>query len=70
MPRMNGLDAAREMRRERPVIPILMVATSVSPQLIQEAQKVGVIGVCAKTDPACVVEAVEALLEDIPYFQN
>jgi DNA-binding NarL/FixJ family response regulator len=70
MPRMNGLEAAREMRRECPVVPILMVTMFLSPQLINEAKKIGVKGACAKTDPACVVEAVEALLENKPYFHN
>ena len=70
MPRMNGLEAAREMRRQCPVVPILMVTMFLSPQLIQEAMKVGVKGACAKTDPSCVVEAVEALLQDKSYFQN
>lgn len=70
MPRMNGLEAAREMRRQCPVVPILMVTMFLSPQLIREAMNVGVKGACAKTDPTCVVEAVEALLEDRPYFQG
>ena len=33
MPEMNGLDAAKEIRRRSPEIPILMVTLHMSPQL-------------------------------------
>src|SRR5258708_5301995 len=33
MPEMNGLEAAKEMRRRTPEIPILMVTMHMSPQL-------------------------------------
>jgi len=37
MPEMNGLDAAREIRRRSPEIPILMVTLHLSPQLQYQA---------------------------------
>jgi DNA-binding NarL/FixJ family response regulator len=70
MPQMNGLEAAREMVRQCPQVPILMVTMFLSEQLVREAKKIGIKGACAKTDPACVVKGVEALLENKPYFQN
>lgn len=70
MPEMNGLEAAREMLRQSPQVPILMVTMFLSEQLICEAKKIGIKGACAKTDSACVVKGVETLLENKPYFQN
>lgn len=69
MPEMNGLDAARSITRRLPRVPILMVSIHMSPQLADEARKVGIRGVCAKSDVFCVVEAVETLLNNGTYFQ-
>jgi DNA-binding NarL/FixJ family response regulator len=70
MPGMNGLDAAREIRRRSPAIPILMVTMHASPQLTDEARKIGIRGTCAKTNINCVVEAVQTLLNNGTYYQN
>jgi DNA-binding NarL/FixJ family response regulator len=70
MPEMNGLEAAREMLRQSPQVPILMVTMFLSEQLMWEAKKIGIKGACAKTDAACVIKGVEALLENKPYFQD
>jgi len=40
MPEMNGLDAAREIRRETPEVPILMVTLHMSPQLESRCERV------------------------------
>ena len=69
MPEMNGLDAAKTIRQRSPRVPILMVSVHMSPQLADEARKVGIRGVCAKTNVFCVVEAVETLLNHGTYFQ-
>jgi two-component system response regulator DegU len=69
MPEMNGLDAARSITQRSPRVPILMVSMHMSPQLVDEARKVGIRGVCAKSDVFCVVEAVETLLNNGTYFQ-
>ena len=69
MPEMNGLDAAKTIRQRSPRVPILMVSMHMSPQLADEARKVGIRGVCAKTNVFCVVEAVETLLNHGTYFQ-
>jgi DNA-binding NarL/FixJ family response regulator len=70
MPGMNGLEAAREIRRRSPAIPILMVTMHACPQLTDEARKIGIRGTCAKTDINCVVEAVQTLLNNGTYYQN
>lgn len=70
MPVMNGLEAARQITGQSPDTPILMVTMHASPQLAQEARKVGIRGVCGKSDIKCVVEGIETILQDKPYFQN
>ena len=68
MPGMNGLDAARIISQLSPETPILMITLYLTRQLSEEAEKAGVRGTCAKTDLHCVVDAVEALLQERTYF--
>lgn len=68
MPEMNGLDAAKSITQHSPRVPILMVSMHMSPQLAEEARKVGIRGVCAKDNVFSVVEAVETLLSHGTYF--
>src|SRR6266568_5878685 len=70
MPEMNGLDAAREIRRRSPEIPILMVTLHMSPQLEHHARTIEIRGACDKTDIGCVVEAVETLLHRGTYYRS
>jgi DNA-binding NarL/FixJ family response regulator len=68
MPEMNGLDAAKEIRRQSPEVPILMVTLHMSPQLEDQARRVGIRGACDKGDVQCVVEGVETLLHHGTYY--
>jgi len=70
MPGMNGLDAAKQITQRSPSTPILMVTLHDSAQLAEEARKVGIRGVCPKTNIDCVVEGVTTVLDDKPYFKN
>jgi DNA-binding NarL/FixJ family response regulator len=70
MPQMNRLDAAKEIRRRRPSIPILMVSLHMSSQLAEEARRIGIRGTCAKSDIGCVVEAVQTQLADGTYYKD
>lgn len=67
MPVMNGLDAAKEITSRSPGTPILMVTMHNSPQLAEEARKVGIGGICAKSDIECVVEGVTSILDSKSY---
>lgn len=67
---MNGLDAAKEIRRQLPSIPILMLSLYMSSQLVEEARKIAVRGTCAKSDIGCVMEAVQTLLADGTYYKD
>jgi NarL family two-component system response regulator LiaR len=68
MPDLNGIDVAREIGQKFPDIPILMVTIHVSKQLAAEAQKVGIRGVCLKSDVGSIVGAVDAVLHQKTYF--
>lgn len=70
MPEMNGLEAAREIRRRSPEIPILMVTLHMSAQLEDQAKRIGIRGACDKGDIGCVVEAVETLLHHGTYYRS
>lgn len=71
MPVMDGLEAARQMTWRSPATPILMVTMHASsPQLVEAARKVGTKGVCAKSDVACVIEGLSAVLLNRSYFPN
>ncbi len=70
MPEMNGLDAAREIRKRSPEIPILMVTLHMSAQLEHQAKKIGIRGACDKNDVGCVIEAVDTLLHHGTYYRN
>jgi DNA-binding NarL/FixJ family response regulator len=68
MPDLNGLDVARQIVQLFPNIPILMVTIHLSPQLAEEAKKVGIRGVCLKSDVGSIVVAVDTLLRQQTYF--
>jgi DNA-binding NarL/FixJ family response regulator len=68
LPDLSGLEVAREIARQHPEIPILMVTVYLSVQLANEAREAGIRGVCAKSDIGSIVEAVEALLNKRTYF--
>jgi two-component system, NarL family, invasion response regulator UvrY len=68
MPDLNGIDVARQVSQLFPEIPILMVTIHLSKQLAEEARKVGIRGVCLKSDVGSIVEAVDAVLREGTYF--
>ena len=68
MPEMNGLDAAKEIRRQSPDVPILMVTLHMSPQLEDQAKRVGIRGACNKGNIQCVVDGVDTLLHHGTYY--
>jgi DNA-binding NarL/FixJ family response regulator len=68
MPVMNGLDAAKEIRRRLPKVPILMVTLHMSPQLEDQARRIGIRGACDKGNINCVVEGIDALLHHGTYY--
>ena len=70
MPGMNGMQAAREIGKMIPDVPILMFTTQLSRQLVEEARNVGIRGAVAKSDARYVVDGLEALLRHESYFYS
>jgi DNA-binding NarL/FixJ family response regulator len=62
MPRMNGFEACRLIRRESPKLEILFVTQHDSPQMMREALDAGARGYVVKSNAARdLLEAVEAV---------
>jgi len=62
MPRMNGLEACRLLRRQAPQLEILFVTQHDSPQMMREAMDAGARGYVVKANAARdLLAAVEAV---------
>ncbi|MBV9341993.1 MAG: response regulator transcription factor, partial [Acidobacteria bacterium] len=71
MPEKNGLQAAREISRKSPQIPLLLLTVQqVSRELRREALHAGFMGVVSKNTGAEVVRAIETLLKHQNFFQK
>ena len=68
MPCVNGLEAAHEINKTDPRVPILLCTIFLSEQLMEQARKAGVRGAVSKTDIGEIVHGVEALLRQQPFF--
>jgi DNA-binding NarL/FixJ family response regulator len=63
MPVMGGFEAAKELRKVLPDVPILFYSIHVSDQLIKEIKRVGIQGFVSKSDIGTALpEAVNALV--------
>jgi DNA-binding NarL/FixJ family response regulator len=71
MPDLNGLDAAKRIRRVSPHTEILILSSHYSDQLIQEILDAGLRGYVRKSDAdRDLVIAVEALANHQPFFTS
>ncbi len=62
MPKMNGLEACRVLRRQSPQLEILFVTQHDSPQMMREAMEAGARGYVVKSNAARdLLAAVEAV---------
>jgi DNA-binding NarL/FixJ family response regulator len=63
MPEMNGLQAARELKRVMPAVPLLMFTSCSSPYLTEEARSAGIHAVVDKADGnAALMGSIQRLL--------
>ena len=70
MPQMNGLQAAREISRTQPELPLLLLTVQqVSKELTREAAHAGFKGAVSKNTGSEVVRAIEILLKHENFFQ-
>jgi DNA-binding NarL/FixJ family response regulator len=65
MPVMNGLDAARVLKRSLPSLPLVMFTNFASPQLSQEVLSAGVSAVVSKDKIEGLIHSIQALLEPV-----
>jgi DNA-binding NarL/FixJ family response regulator len=71
MPRLNGLEAARQILKTDPRQRVLVLTISDAEQVVQEVLKAGARGFLLKSDAAKeVVSAVDALIHDRTYFNS
>jgi len=70
MPVMSGLEAGRNLSRQHPESPVLMVTIDPSPQLEEEAKRAGIRGLVQKADVGSLVRAVETVLRGGTYFHE
>ncbi|MGC1373802.1 MAG: response regulator transcription factor [Candidatus Sulfotelmatobacter sp.] len=70
MPVMSGLEAGRNLSRQHPESPVLMVTIDPSPQLEEEAKRAGIRGVVQKADVGSLMKAVETVLRGGTYFRE
>ncbi len=70
MPKLNGLETARQLTARHQNVLILMVTTTPSKQLEIEARRAGIKGLCAKNEMHCLMKAVETVLAGGTYFSH
>lgn len=71
MPELNGLEATRQILLADPQARILILTMHESEQIVREVLAAGAQGYMLKSDAGLsLVQAVEALLEDRPYFTS
>ncbi len=71
LPTLNGIEAARQIRRLVPESKIVVVSLESSADVVQEALSVGAHGYVAKKDVATdLLAAVEAVLEGRQYVSS
>src|SRR5579864_1295090 len=71
MPELNGVEAARNIRKASPNTEILILSLHYSDQLIREILDAGVRGYIMKSDPDReLISALEKLSNHRPYFTS
>ena len=71
MPELNGLEATRQILRDRPSTEILILTMHASEQLVREVLDAGARGYILKSDAGReLVTAVESLANHRPYFTS
>ena len=68
MPVMNGLQAAREIAKIAPEVPVLLCTAHLSIDLLGEAQKIGIQGAVSKSMAGDIVKGIKALLRHELFF--
>ena len=68
MPLLNGLDAARQLKRLMPEVKVIFLTVSEDPDLVAEAFRVGASGFLLKNSAACeLFQAIQEVLQGRSY---
>lgn len=71
LPSLNGLEAARQIRRLAPGSRILFLSSFDWPELVREAMSIGALGLIAKSEAASdLLPAVTAVMHDQQFFSK
>ena len=68
MPVMDGLQAAHELSKLLPDLPILLCTTDLPPSLVSMAKRWGIQGTVSKYDCRQIISGIEALLRHETFF--
>jgi len=68
MPVMNGLQAAREIAKVAPEVPVLLCTAHLSIGLLGEARRIGIQGAVSKSRAGDIVKGIKALLRHELFF--
>ena len=68
MPVMNGLQAAQEIAKVAPDVPVLLCTAHLSSHLVEEAQRIGIQGAVSKSRAGDIVKGIKALLRRELFF--
>jgi len=64
MPQMSGIEAAAEILKDSPKVPILLLTLYLTPQITKEARKAGIRATLSKTATSHLVGGIAAVLRD------
>ena len=70
MPVMNGIDAAKQIRKERPNTAIVLCSMYLDTQLASIARDVGITAVLSKSNVGQVIKGVEAGLRGESFIES
>ena len=68
MPRMDGIQAAREIVKSGTGVPMLLITLNLSPQIMEQARNAGMRGAMSKMEISKVVYAIKALQRGETFF--
>lgn len=70
MPRLDGLEATRQIRKALPEIEILILTQHDSTQAVNAAKEAGARGYLSKSDARYLISAVDTVSRHIPFFPS
>ena len=68
MPAMNGLQAAEEIAKVAPDVPVLLCTAHLSAALVHQAKRAGIDGAVSKLGASDILNGIRALLRHEQYY--